>query len=360
MGSRSPRDQAELVRWQSWTEALHVAGLGQMAFPIEHGGAGASTRSCLAVDAVLAAAGMPEPLSDLGMSLVGPAILQFGTDVQKQRHLAGIADGSVIWTQLFSEPDAGSDLASLRARAEPTSGGGWSITGRKTWNTMAHVAEWGFLLARTGSVSERHRGLSAFLVPMDAHGVEVFPIREMTGTHDFNEVSLDNVTLPALALLGRAGQGWEICNSLLEDERRASGKLALRLESEARRLCSVLVESGGTEPLLGRLGEALAGIEAATQLALLADQTESEALAIKILFSELNVVLHQIALDALVEIGASIPPPWHERWEDGYLYTRAYTIAAGANEILRNSYAKRILGLPSSGPKPSTGASDGR
>ena len=138
--------------------------------------------------------------------------------------------------QLFSEPDAGSDLAAVRARARAGDEGRWIIDGQKVWSTYAHIADWGYLIARTGTQDERHRGLSTFLVPMDLDGISIRPIREMTGTYDFNEVFFDHCELPAEALLGQPGDGWRIALGLLAEERRVIGRLVAWLESEIDRL----------------------------------------------------------------------------------------------------------------------------
>lgn len=344
-GSRCPRDDGERAAWERWTHDLHAAGLGCMDWPEEWGGADASLEDCLSVDRVLAASGVPIPLSDVAVSLVGPAIIRFGTLEQREAHLPPVQRGASVWTQLFSEPGAGSDLAAVRTRAKP-SGRGWVVNGQKTWNTYAHIADWGFLLARTGAVEERHRGLTVFLVPMDADGITVRPIREMTGTWDYNEVFFDEVSLGPEHVLGEPGRGWQICMRLLEDERRGAGRQVMGLRAEARRLAEVL--SAALHPdarvLRIRLGELVSKIEAVA-VHLSGPVAEGDAERAKIGYSELNVALHDLALDVIGLLSEEVPAGWRQRWIDSALYARAYTIAGGANEVLRDVVAKRYMHL---------------
>jgi alkylation response protein AidB-like acyl-CoA dehydrogenase len=317
-----------------------------MEWPSRWGGADATSSQILAVKRVLRAAGAPLPLTDVAINMVGPAIMAFGTPEQQQRHLPGIADGSVVWTQLFSEPNAGSDLATLRLRATAQGDGSWVLSGQKVWNTYAHVAQWGYLLARTGGVDERHRGLTMFLVPMDAPGVSIVPIREITGSADFNEVFFDDVRVPAGAVLGEVGKGWSVSMSTLADERAVVGGFVLSLEAESRRLASVLLELGAhATPFLPRLTE-ISAHTAALAAAIQDDGVPAgmESLG-KVEFSEINIALHQLALDVIAANPDGVPDGWQQRWADNYLYTRAYTISGGANEVLRGVMAKRGMEL---------------
>jgi alkylation response protein AidB-like acyl-CoA dehydrogenase len=296
---------------------------------------------------VLAQAGAPLPLSDIGINLVGPAIMQFGTEEQKRQHLPGIIDGSATWVQLFSEPEAGSDLASLRTRATPAPDGGWTVNGQKVWSTYGHIADWGYLIARTGDADQRHRTLTTFLVPMQTPGITVRPIREITGDEDFNEVFLDDVRLPADAALGEINRGWAVTLSTLSEERRVTGRLVVGLEAEVDRLARALNEIGAEADSehRARLAEIVVDVEA---LALLVE-SETEVPGIdslgKVTFSELNIAVHQLAMEVAAAYPDRVPDGWAERWADNYLYTRAYTVSGGANEVLRNVVAKRALGI---------------
>jgi alkylation response protein AidB-like acyl-CoA dehydrogenase len=347
MGSRTPRSHEEEQEWRAWTRDLHAAGLALPTWPLQWGGGGARDEEAQAVPEVLAVAGAPLPLTDIGINLVGPSLLMFGSEEQQRRHLPGIADGTVIWTQLFSEPDAGSDLAAVRCRAVLADNGRWIVDGQKVWSTYAHIADWGYLIARTGAREDRHRGLSAFLVPMDLDGISIRPIREMTGTHDFNEVFFDGCELPAESLLGQPGEGWRIALGLLAEERRVIGRLVAWLEAEIDRLaCAVASFDETTARSVGtRLGTIAARASALGAMMRRESLPAGGEAVVKIAFSEVNVELHQLALDVLALDPPGCPPGWAARWTDNYLYTRSYTISGGANEIMRNVVAKRVLEL---------------
>jgi hypothetical protein len=344
-GSRTPRTAEEHEAWARWTTELHEAGLAIMHWPCEHGGAGATLEESRAVGRVLARAGAPLPLSDIGINLVGPALMQFGTAEQREEHIPRIADGSAVWAQLFSEPEAGSDLASLRTRAIQEPDGGWRLQGQKVWSTYGHIATWGYLLARTGDPEGRHRTLTMFLVPMDATGLTVVPIREMTGSHDFNEVFLDDVLLPPSSVIGETNRGWAVTLSTLSEERRVTGRLVVGLQAELERLGRAVADLGGGVGDRVALAALIADVAALAALV----ETQAQAPGVdslgKIIFSELNIEVHQLAMDVVAQHPLGIPPGWPSRWADSYLYSRAYTISGGANEVLRNVVAKRALGM---------------
>jgi len=347
-GSRTPRNADEEAEWRQWTIDLHAAGLAVPHWPAKWGGEGASTAEVRALTRVLRAAGAPLPLTDVAINLVAPAIMTAGTDQQQSALLPSIASGQAIWTQLFSEPGAGSDLAALRTRADPAGDGSWVVTGQKVWNTYAHVAEWGYLLARTGSVDERHRGLSMFVVPMSTPGIKISPIREITGDADFNEVFFDDVVLGPETLLGAPGSGWSISMGTLDAERRVVGGLVLGLEAEYHRIAEVL--SGIDRPgqdFVVRLGRLVAAIDALVVVtAPDAGFPDGLEAAGKVLFSELNLELAQLGVDVAAAYPDETPAGWARRWNDNYAYARGYTISGGANEVLRNVLAQRGLGLP--------------
>ena len=188
---------------------LHDAGLAAVAWPTEYGGRGMSPLEYAIVCDELGRAEAPEVINFVGIDVIAPALLVYADAEQLATWLPLMASAEEIWCQLFSEPDAGSDLASLRTRAEKTDAG-WTINGQKVWSTWAQFATWGLLLARTGTAEDRHRGITAFVIDMATPGIDVRPLTTMTGSAEFAEVFFDNVELPDTALLGELGGGWQV------------------------------------------------------------------------------------------------------------------------------------------------------
>ena len=215
-----PADLAEKAAfWRPWQRMLFEAGYAGLTWPREHGGQGLDERMRAVFNEECDLAGAPERLNTIGEDFAGPTVAHFGTEPQKARHLRRILTGEDIWCQLFSEPDSGSDLASLRTRATRVEGG-WRITGQKTWTSRAQLAAHAILLARTGG-GERHRGITYFLLPMDSDGVTVRPLAHMLGEAEFNEVFLDDVFLPDDAVVGEVDGGWKVAMGTLAFERVA-------------------------------------------------------------------------------------------------------------------------------------------
>lgn len=185
-----------LPYWQQWQRMIHEGGYAGLSWPTEYGGQAASLVQQAIFGEECDRAGAPDRLNILGENLAGPTIIDYGTDSQRERFLRPILEGEEVWCQLFSEPNAGSDLAALEARAvRDEAAGGWRITGQKVWTSRAHVSSYGMLLARTGG-GERHRGITYFLLPMDQEGVEIQPLRHILGEPEFNEVFLDDASFP--------------------------------------------------------------------------------------------------------------------------------------------------------------------
>ena len=314
----------------------------------------------LAVDAELRAARAPRPFNPIGIGWAGPTLLVAGSPEQHQRWIPGILDGSEIWCQLFSEPGAGSDLASLATTAT-RDGDEWVVQGQKVWTTFAHLARWGILLARTDPDAEAHRGVSYFVLDMTSPGITVAPIKQMDGNADFNEVFLDAVRIPVSGLVGVEHDGWRLAKVTLGNERvslsgegalwghgptaddvielvRARGGTAdphlrqhlaaLHIEAEVLRLIRLRTLSArvrGLEP----------GPEASVRKAL-ADEHGQHVMAL---------ALELAGTDALL---ADRGPFGSDTrlWADGYLYSRALTIGGGTSEVQRNIIAERVLGLP--------------
>ena len=305
----------------------------------------------------LGAAGIPHIL---GNPLVSGALRHFGTDEQRATYLPPMARGDHIWTQLFSEPDAGSDLTSLQTRAN-RHGDDYVVVGQKVWSTWAQWSDYGYLLARSEPV-EGPAGITAFILDMRSPGVDVRPLREMTGTTDFNEVFFDEVRIPAANIIGAPGVGWRVAGASLAEERSGVGAgggvdPVERLIDVARRHSRAgqpAIRDGAVRQQLGdfaarariqrHLGACVATKAAKGQI------TAADALLTKIWFSELNLEMAEAAL--ALQGARSMVVEGDElsfddgRWQDVFLYARAWTIAGGSNEIMRNLIAERGLGLP--------------
>jgi alkylation response protein AidB-like acyl-CoA dehydrogenase len=314
----------------------------------------------LAVDAELRAAGAPRPFNPIGIGWAGPTLLVAGTPEQQARWIPGILDGSEIWCQLFSEPGAGSDLASLATRAT-RDGDEWVVNGQKVWTTFAHLARWGILLARTDPAADAHHGISYFVVDMRSPGITIRPIRQMDGKADFNEVFLADVRVPMSGLVGTEHDGWRLAKVTLGNERVSlSGEGALWGQGPtADDVLDLVRASGGTSD--ARLRQRLAGLYVEAEvLRLIRLRTLSarvrglepgpEASVRKALADEHGQHVMALALDlaGTHALLADRGPYASETrlWADGYLYSRALTIGGGTSEVQRNIVAERVLGLP--------------
>jgi alkylation response protein AidB-like acyl-CoA dehydrogenase len=360
-GVRAPHAE-DIPALRKWTGQLFEAGYLGRDWPAEWGGAGQADPLRAAVVAEeMARARAPMPIG-AGL-LAAMALTHHGRPDQKARYLPRIRSGQDIWCQLFSEPGAGSDLAALATRARRD--GGWFVLdGQKVWTTVGQHAGLGYLLARTDQNASKHAGITAFVVDMDSDGVSVRPLREITGTHDFNEVFFDGVRVPAANVIGAVGQGWEVATTSLVHERSGvgtAGIATIQAIRDAVAMARVLRRSG--EPALrsdavqqefGRLYAAarVSILLGRYNLSRMLDGTADAADAplAKILYSETNLALAQFALglqgtDSLLteDDPRVVAGGW---WQDAFLYARAYTIAGGTNEVLRNLIAERALGLP--------------
>jgi alkylation response protein AidB-like acyl-CoA dehydrogenase len=320
------------------------------------------------VDEELRRAGVRRPDNTIGIGWAGPTIVHAGSPAQQDRYLLPLLAGEEIWCQLFSEPGAGSDLASLATRAE-LDGDQWVVRGHKIWTSYAHSAHFGILLARTEPEAPSHRGISYFICPMDAPGVTVSPLTDMTGTHTFNEVFLDEVRLPADGLVGERGQGWGLAKVTLGHERVSlSGSGALwGMGPTAGDLVEAVRSGGGTgDPLvrqrLARLwadGEILRLLRLRTVSAAMAGlQPGPEASVRKALADRHGQQVMELARDLAGARGMLAdggPPEPAEAgltrssaglWGFGFLFSPALTIGGGTAEVQRNIIAERTLGLP--------------
>ena len=365
-GVRAP-EPALMPAIREWTAKLYEAGFLGIDWPVEYGGRpDAHPLEPFVVAEEIARARTWPPVG--AASLASGALLDFGTDAQRARFLPRIRACEDVWCQLFSEPEAGSDLASLRTRARREGGadddGVFVVDGQKVWTTNGQHADMGYLLARTDDAAPKHRGITAFALDMRSPGVDIRPLREITGTTDFNEVFLDGVRIPAANVIGRVNDGWRVAMSSLGRER--SGVAArgaelfavlddlLRLAEETPVGGRPAVEDSATRQAIGELAARVqvnaAMISLAQSRMLHGTEGVGDALLGKIFFSELNHDLAEFGLrlqgtDGLLVEGDAevVAGGW---WQDAHLYSRAYTIAGGANEVLRTQVAERGLGLP--------------
>jgi alkylation response protein AidB-like acyl-CoA dehydrogenase len=353
-------EQAPDGQWPSdFARRLAEAGYVAPHWPAPWG-LDASPIQQLAIDAELRAARVPRPFNPIGVGWAGPTLLVAGTEEQQERWLPPILDGSEVWCQLFSEPGAGSDLASLSTRAV-LDGEEWIIDGRKVWTTFAHLARWGILLARTNDDGDPHLGISYFVVDMRDPGITVSPIRQMDGKADFNEVLLERVRVPTTHLVGGVHDGWRLAKVTLGNERVSlSGEGALWGQGPTAHDVLEMVRAHGGTPdhmLRQRLGalhveaEVLRLIRLRTLSARVRGLDPGpEASVRKALADEHGQHVMAAALDlAGTDAALRDRGPFGAEtslWADGYLYSRALTIGGGTSEVQRNIIGEHVLGLP--------------
>ncbi|WP_432246499.1 acyl-CoA dehydrogenase family protein [Mycolicibacterium sp. ELW1] len=360
-GVRAP-EADDIPALRKWTAQLFEAGYYGDDWPAEWGGsATADPLRATVVGEEMARARVPTPIG-AGL-LAAAALIHFGSHHQQQRYLPRIRAGQDIWCQLFSEPSAGSDLANLTTRAR-RDGEDFIVDGQKVWTTNGQHAELGYLLARTDPDAPKHAGITAFVMDMTSPGVDVRPLREITGTTDFNEVFLDGVRIPGDNVLGAPGRGWEVATTSLVHERSSvgtAGVVMLRAVGDVAAMAGTLQLAG--EPALRNdaVRQEIGRLHAAARASFLLGQYNlsrtmagtadpGDAPLAKILYSETNLALTEFGLqlqgtDSLLseDDPDAIADGW---WQDAFLYSRALTIAGGTNEVLRNIVAERSMGLP--------------
>jgi alkylation response protein AidB-like acyl-CoA dehydrogenase len=340
----------------AWNRRLAAAGWTCLGWPAAYGGHDATFARQVIFHEEYARSGAPARVAVVGEELLGPTLIAFGTPEQKRRFLPPIAAVRELWCQGYSEPGAGSDLAAVATTAV-ADGDQWVITGQKVWTSLAHVADWCFVLARTSPGSRRSAGLSYLLVPMRQPGITVRPIRQLTGTSEFNEVFFDGARTDIGNVVGEPGDGWRIAKATLEFER---GVAMLGQQVGFRREFGELVEAArrtgaGADPLLrDRLARAWIGLEVMRAYALdtldaLGEPPGSgaEASVLKVLWSRWHRALGELAMD--VGGAASMVASGGDEldaWQRLFLFSRADTIYGGSDEIQRNIIATRALGLP--------------
>ncbi|OBH91848.1 acyl-CoA dehydrogenase family protein [Mycobacterium scrofulaceum] len=351
-----------LGRMRLWQSRLHDAGLAAISWPVQFGGRGATPVQQLIFNAEMAAAHAPEPINRSAVNQLGPTIIQWGTDEQRRRYLPKILSGEEVWCQGFSEPDAGSDLAALKARAELCDDE-VIINGQKIWTSKAQYADWIYILARTDPAADKHRGISYILVPLNTSGIEVRPIRQITGQAEFNEVFFDSVRVPLANVLGPLHGGWQVAKSTLGYERVGQSRTH-RIERRLGILVRMAQEQGALEGggrddgyVADRIVGFAARVEALRQIAAQATAAGvrgvspgPEASVAKLLTSEVDQAMADFGLDLAGPAGTlergSVGAAKNGNVATSYLLMRAATFGAGTSEVQRNVIAEKLLGLP--------------
>jgi alkylation response protein AidB-like acyl-CoA dehydrogenase len=363
-GPEPQHDEDAHYAWRrAFQRRLAADGLAAVHWPKEYGGRAATLTESAIFFEELGRSGGPLPANVLGLLLAGPTIMTWGTDEQKDRYLEPILTGDEIWCQGFSEPDAGSDLASLRARAEDR-GDHFVLSGQKTWVSWGQFARWCGVLARTHDAGPKHRGISMLIVDMRSPGVELRPMTQITGHAEFCELFLDDVVVPRANLLGELGDGWKIAMHTLGHERGTAAlprqvKLrtwldrAVRLASERTVDGRRLIDDPGAQAALAR---ALVGVEVLRHHAyrtvgefLNGGAVGPDSSSVKLLMAEAEQRLAATVLDVLGPTLEHAEPDAAEEdgfWYETYLYSRAATIYGGTQQIQRNIIADRVLALP--------------
>jgi len=348
---RGRDDDAGLAVLRSWDRTMAEAGWAAISWPVEYGGRGATALEQLVFTEETIAAGAPTPVNVIGINNIAPAIMEYGTEQQKRELLPRMVRADDIWCQGMSEPDAGSDLASLRTRAV-RDGDDFVVTGQKTWTSNGHRADWCALFVRTNPDVPKHRGISCLVVDMRSPGIEARPLRTLTGDAEFAEVFFDDVRVPASALLGPLDGGWAVATSTLSHERAGAARLYAMIRLRLRDLVADLRDAerqglvDGDDPLvLARLGEldtrlAFLAVLCQRSIAATGAAASGSASLAKTVWGELEQDLAALGHELL---GAHDPGG---RWSVARLSTRSLTIAGGTTQVNKNVTAQRMLGLP--------------
>jgi acyl-CoA dehydrogenase len=364
---RGAADHDHVQRARAWQRILADGGWGAIAWPREHGGRSATATQSWIFGQELATYDVPPDMYGIGLGMIGPTLIAWGTEEQKARHLPTMLDGSDIWCQLWSEPGAGSDVASLTTRAVPDAAGdGWIVNGQKVWTSGAQWSSYGLALIRTNPVAPKHKGISAMVIDMRAPGVEVRPLREMSGGATFNEVFFADYHVPGDAVVGPVDQGWMVALTTMAHERLSAGLIGigsmsiqplLRLAGWARR-------HGGPATADPVLRERLADVvmrQRLLELTVLRTLTSvsrtgapgPESSTLKLSWSTIGSAQAELALDLLGQRGvlAGTGAPCHGDVVTAYTFAPSFHIGGGTDEVQRTVIAEHVLGLPKE-PRP--------
>lgn len=341
----APRDYGAILppdmrdQGLAWQRRIFDAGFAGIHWPEEYGGRGLTPEHTGVWIEQCALASVPPFINMVGVVLAGGSVLLFGTDEQKKEHLRPIISGERVWCQLFSEPGAGSDLASLATRAEQD-GDEYILSGQKVWCSNGRISDWGICMARTGAPDSKHRGISFFLVDMHLTGIDVRPLRQMTGGAEFDEVFLDNVHVPATCLLGGENEGWKVGMATLTNERGHIGASTIGLQ---RRLDSMAALGGGLDAVHR---DELAGLIARGQSYLALAQRQGPVASVAASLMKLGVTEMLFDVAVLREALAGPEGMLVNDASLGVLGAPAGRIAGGTTQVQRNIIGERILGLP--------------
>lgn len=352
--------EAGFAAHRDWERTLAAGNWGMVTWPEAFGGRACDLIQWLIFEEEYYRAGAPGRVNQNGIFLLGPTLMEYGSEEQKARFLPAMASGDEIWAQGWSEPNAGSDMAAIRCRAD-RDGDDYVINGQKIWSTRAVFADWVFGLFRTDPNSDRHHGLSKILVPLSAEGVTVRPIQQLNGLPGFAEIFFDDVRVPAFNLLGEEGAGWQIAMATAGFERGLMLRSPARFQQATRRLVDLYrahstdildpsVEDDVVRCYMDAEAYALSTYQTASRL-LKGGSIGPEASCNKIFWSELDLRIHETALRILGPRGEIAPTSPADRdelgtWLDGFLFAQSGPIYAGTNEIQRNIIAERVLGMP--------------
>ena len=350
-GPEPEGEEAKFLFRRDWQQKMHEAGWAGISWPKEYGGRGASLIEQAIFSEEMARSKAPSPANVLGLVMGGPVVIAHGTEDQKERFLEPILSASEIWCQGFSEPESGSDLASLKTKAARENGG-WRVSGQKVWTTYAHEAKWCMLLTRTDSDAPKHKGLTYFICDMEQDGVEVRPLRQITGEAEFNEIFFDGARVEDENLVGGEGNGWMVAITTLMHERAGLGAAsAISVRRDLDELIGVINERGlGDDPVIReQIAELKIGVEA-LRLGSLRALTQQMKVGIpgpegsiaKWEWAMLNQKLTELAADVL---GPEALRPGTE-WSYRLLRSRANSIEGGTTDVMKNIVAERVLGLP--------------